>query len=89
MDKQAYVHKRKKRYMAQLLEDFEENVEPRLPEDVAQNFKRMVRRKLHALALDSCEIINLKPGEELNGEIVALRDRLHIEGRPVQRSESA
>lgn len=89
MDKANLVHRRKKRYMAQLLEDFEENVQPLLPKDVADNFKGIVRKKLHALALDAVEIISLKPGEEINGAIIDLRDRLHPEGRPIQRSETA
>lgn len=87
MDKQEYVHRRKKRYMAQLLEDFEKNVQPHLPPDVAEDFKGMTRRKLHALALDACEIIHLKPGEEMNGVAVELRDRLGAGQRPTQRSE--
>ena len=88
MDKAAYVHRRKKRYMAQLLEEFERDVEPLISPDVAAKFKGTVRRKLHALALDSCEIITLKPDEELNGVVVELRDRMHAEGRPIStRSE--
>ena len=89
MDKQAVVHKRKKRYMAQLLTEFEESLGPHLPEDVAERFKGMVRQKLHALALDACEIISLKPGEELNGAVIDLRDQLHVGPTPTQRSESA
>jgi hypothetical protein len=87
MDKQALVHRRKKRYMAVVLEDFEANVEPHLPADVAAQFKGIVRRKLHALALDACEIISLKPGEELNGHAIELRDQLQAE--PTTRSMSA
>lgn len=86
MDKANYVHRRKKRYMAQLLDNFEEHVQPHLPPDVADRFKGKVRKKMHALALDSVEIINLKPGEEINGYAVELRDRLHADSRPTQRS---
>lgn len=88
MDKQALVHRRKKRYMAQVLEDFERNVEPHLPTEVAENFKGTIRRKLHALALDAIEFMGLKPGEEVNLEAIDLRDRLHPEGRPIRRTES-
>jgi hypothetical protein len=88
MDREAFVHKRKKRYMAQVLDDFEAKVEPHLPEDVAANFKSMIRRKLHALALDSCEAIRLKPGERLNAVGVELRDQLQSEG-PTQRRITA
>lgn len=85
MDKAAFVHKRKKRYMAQLLDEFEASVESHLPDEVARDFKGIVRRKLHALALDACEVINLKPDEEINGAMIELRDKLHVEGRPIQR----
>jgi hypothetical protein len=76
VDKQAYVHRRKKRYMAQVLEQFERDVEPHLPDGVADQFKGMVRQKLHALALDACEIMSLQPGEELNQAAVDLRDQM-------------
>ncbi len=72
--------------MAQALDIFDELAGPHLPTDVADEVKGIFRRKMHALALDACEVIALKPGEELNGHIVELRDRLHVEGRPNQRS---
>lgn len=86
MDKAAYVHKRKKRYMAQCLDHFDDQVAPHLPPDVAEAAKGIIRRKMHALALDSIEVILLKPGEELNGAAIELRDHMHVEGRPIQRS---
>ena len=82
MDKPAYVHKRKKRYMAQTLDLFEEIIEPLVPEHAADKFKGIVRRKFHALALDANEVHGLAPGEELNLEAVRVRDQLHPEGRP-------
>jgi hypothetical protein len=85
VDKPAFIHKRKKRYMAQLLSDFEKHVEPHLPTEVADEFKGLARGKMHALALDAVEIISLQPGEEMNGAAVELRDQLHIHGRPHQR----
>lgn len=86
MDKQALVHKRKKRYMAQCLDYFDAEVAPHLPDHVADDMKVIIRRKMHALALDACEVISLKPDEEINGAFIELRDRLHVEGRPIQRS---
>lgn len=89
MDRQSFVHKRKKRYMAQILDEFEADVEPFVSTEIADKFKGTIRRKLHALALDSCEMISLKPGEELNGEIVVLRDQMR-EPRPhTMRSQTA
>lgn len=86
MDKAAFVHKRKKRYMAQALDLFDQEAKPHLPDDVAENVKGIIRRKFHALALDACEVIALRPGEEINGHAVDLRDHLHVEGRPIRRS---
>lgn len=86
MDKAAWVHRRKKRYMAQALEEFDRLALPLLPPEVSDNVKGIFRRKMHALALDACEIIALKPGEEINGAVVELRDRLQVEGRPMRRS---
>lgn len=86
MDKPAFVHRRKKRYMAQALDRFDALAGPHLPQDVADEVKGIFRSKMHALALDSIEVIQLKPGEEINGHVIELRDRLHIEGRPIKRS---
>lgn len=89
MDKQAAVHKRKKRYMAQILTQFDAEVGPLVPLDVADRFKGAVREKLHAFALDAIEIDSLKPGEEQNGHAVELRDRFGIQPRPTPRSTTA
>lgn len=89
MDKAALVHKRKKRYMAQALDFFDAEAGPHLPPDVADAVKRIFRRKMHALAMDACEVISLKPGEEMNGAFWELRDHLHPEGRPIRRRPPA
>jgi len=81
MDRAEYVHKRKGRYMAQLLEDFEERLEPRLPADVAQEFKVMVRRKMNALATDVCELIELGD-DAMNGYARDMKDRIHADSAP-------
>lgn len=86
MDKAAYVHRRKKRYMAMALDDFDAKAGPHLPPDVAEDVKGIIRRKFHALALDAIEVYSLAPGEEMNGAVVELRDHLHPEGRPIKRS---
>lgn len=76
--------------MAQALDAFEELAQDHLPPDVADEIKGIFRRKMHALALDACEVISLRPGEEMNLHAVELRDRLHVEGRrPTQRSTTA
>jgi hypothetical protein len=87
MDKAAFVHKRKKRYMAEVLGTFEEHVQEHVSDDVAEMFKGLVRQKMHALALDAALVLSLKPGEELNGASVDLRDQ--VEGRNKPRGVTA
>lgn len=89
MDKVALVHRRKKRYMAILLREFEEQVEPHVPKDKAERFKGLIRQKLHALTLDANEIHSLKPGEELNGAAVELRDQIDPTGQAIPRRVTA
>lgn len=86
MDQQAWVHKRKKRYMAQILEAFETDIEPHLGPEAnghAQDFKGLVRMRLNALAVDACEVMSLEnEGVTINGAAQAARDSLHPTGRP-------
>lgn len=84
MDREQYVHKRKKKYMAQVLEAFEERIEPHLPAEAAgdvQDFKGMVRRRMNALAVDAADVMALDNGQ-INQAGQDIRDRLHPTGRP-------
>lgn len=85
MDKVGLVHKRKKRYMGQILGSFDALVLPHVPEEVAEEFKGLVRQKLNAMALDANEIHSMKPGEEMNGAAVELRDQIDADGRIPRR----
>lgn len=77
MDRREFVHKRKGRYMAQTLDEFEQDVEPLIPQEVAAKFKGTIRRKLNALAVDAAELLELADGDlEQNGYAQDLRDRL-------------
>lgn len=78
MDQAEYVHKRKAKYMAQVLEAFEEAVEPYLASDSAgavQDFKGLVRARMNAFARDSIEIMSLRPGDAQNGFGLDLRHK--------------
>lgn len=78
-----YVHRRKAKYMAQTLEEFEKTIEPHLPPEAAgdvQNFKGLTRARFNALAKDSVEIMNLDGG--VNGVALEMRDSLSPVGRP-------
>lgn len=75
-----YVHRRKARYMAKILAKFEETIEPVLREQgkhqEIEDFKGYVRQKMNALAVDTCQMLELKPGEEQNWAAVEVRDRV-------------
>lgn len=83
MDRAEYIHKRKARYMAQVLEAFEQQIEPHLPDDLRpelRNFKGLVRARINALATDAVDLMSLD-GQEQNGVALELRDQLHPTGR--------
>lgn len=83
MDRSGYIQKRRRKYLAQVLEEFEEKIVPLLPQNAdgeVDAFKAMVRRKMNALAVDATDVMNLDG--EVNGVAVELRDRLHADGRP-------
>lgn len=69
--------------MAQILEGFEELIEPHLSEQAAgdvQAFKGLVRMRLDALAHDAADVLTLDG--HINGAAQEIRDRLSPTGRP-------
>ncbi len=85
MDRSEYIHKRKRKYMAQVLEDFEQRIEPHLPESAAKEvdgFKGLVRMRMNALATDAVDISSLGENGAQNEMGQEIRDRLHPAGRP-------
>jgi hypothetical protein len=76
MDRTEYVRRRKGRYMAQLLEEFERDIEPRIPQEVATAYKALVRRKVTALAADCLEVMDME-NTVMNGAARDLKDRIH------------
>lgn len=84
MDRAAFIHKRRGRYLAQILEGFEQTIEPHLPAEAAPavtSFKAMVRVRLGALSRDAADLMDLE-GVEVNGVAQEIRDRLHTLSRP-------
>lgn len=79
--RRAYIHRRKGRYMAQLLEEFELKVEPLVSAQVADDFKSYVRRKMNALAADAVELLELED-KAMNELATDLKDRLFPDGPP-------
>lgn len=85
MDAAGYIHKRKGKYMAQVLEAFEEHIEPLLPpgsEKARDDYKALTRARMNALAVDSVDILSLDGVAELNGAGQELRDSISPTGRP-------
>lgn len=65
--------------MAQLLEEFERTIQPLIPEEQAQEFKALARRKLNALAVDAIDLMKL--GDmAINGAAQDIRDRIAPDG---------
>lgn len=75
MDRTQYVHKRKGRYMAQVLEEYERSIEPLIPKDTSDAFKALVRRKVTALAVDCIEVMELEE-TAMNGAAQDIKDRI-------------
>jgi hypothetical protein len=85
MDRAAYVDSRKRRYMAQTLEHFEQHIEPLIPAASAgavQDFKGLVRARFNALKTDAVDIMSLSDAGAVNGAAMELRDQLSPTGRP-------
>lgn len=83
---EEHVYGRSKRYMAQVLEEFETSIEPLLGREAAgsvQNFKGLVRARFNALAKDANEAFTLaNAGIAINEAGQQVRDQLSAVGRP-------
>lgn len=84
-----YIQGRRRRYLAQMLGEFERSVEPHLnlndPAVIGgvNEFKALVRMRLNALAVDAVDALKATlEGKSINQAGQDLRDRLHPEGRP-------
>lgn len=85
VDGPSYVQKRRRKYLAQAMEAFEEMIEPHLPpgtEEQASTFKGLIRAKFNALAVDATDVMNLTDNAEINGFAIEMKDRLYPNGRP-------
>ena len=71
-----YIQKRRGKYLAQLLDQFEADIVPLLPEGSEQaieEFKASTRRKFNALATDAYEITSVGTTAVINGHALDLR----------------
>lgn len=83
----AYVDRRKAKYMAQLLEEFERSIEPLIATQEAHRFKSLVRRKFNALAADFQELLDLDDRASKNELAQEIVDQLFADGRLPGRRE--
>jgi hypothetical protein len=86
MDRTQYVRKRKGRYMAQLLSHYEQELEPRLPDEVNKEFKAMVRRKFEALTVDVTQVMEMED-MAMNGYARDIKDRIYPDTPPADAAE--
>lgn len=85
MNRDDYVQRQRRRYLAQVLEHFETHIEPHLPPEAAggvQDFKGLVRARMNALAVDALEIMALEDSAiAVNGAAQELRESISPTGR--------
>lgn len=84
MDIATFIQQRRKRYLAQVLDDFETTVLPHIPSDAStdvETFKARVRQKMNALAVDAIEAKELGDHTQINGLAVEHRDQVFPHGR--------
>lgn len=83
MDRADWLSRRRRRYLARVLGDFENIIEPLIPHIPAgdlpavQEFKGSVRAKFKALEVDAIDIYEeTERGMQINAAAQELRDRL-------------
>lgn len=84
MDKSELINRRRKRYLAQAMEEFEDKIQPLLPAKshaAVETFKGTLRQKFNALAVDAGEIASLGEQEAVNGFAIEVKDRANPHGR--------
>lgn len=76
MDKAAVIDRRRAKHLAVLASDFERNIEPRVPREVAERYKALLRGELKTFAGEAAAIAELDRKTELNDHAEELRDSL-------------
>ena len=85
LNAEEYLSRRRGRYLAQTLEEFERIIEPYLPVEAAgaiQSFKGLTRMRFAALAHDAADLIALGTDGHINGLAQEFKDKLSPVGRP-------
>lgn len=75
-NKAQLIQKRKGKYLAQAASAFELLIEPRVPKEVADKYKAILREKFKLLGDDAVDIAELDDKTELNAHAIAVKDTL-------------
>lgn len=74
MDKRAVIDRRRKKHLAVLASDFERTIQPRIPNEVAEKFKALMRGELKTFGDEAGAIAELDRNTELNDHAETLRE---------------
>jgi hypothetical protein len=89
VDRSDYIQKRRRKYLAQVLDFFDSEVVPLIPDAenaiAVDEFRGLCRAKFNALAVDATDVMNLD-GYAKNGLADDVRDRLLAERTATARS---
>lgn len=89
-DREAVLHRRRKKAMVSLLSEFEREIEPHVTPGHTQaieTFKRSCRQKLNGLAFEAAELMRLQPGEDINEHAVELAEQLAFDANGGPRDQ--
>lgn len=82
MDRGEYIQKRRRKYLAQVMDYFDEHIAPLIPEGsevTVEEFRGMCRAKFNALAVDATDVMALDG--YVNSFAEEVKDGLYADGR--------
>lgn len=75
MDKAVVIGRRKAKHLAVLAGAFEREIQPRIPTEIAERYKALLRGELRTFADEAAAVAELDRKTELNDHAEAIRDR--------------
>lgn len=85
MDRTEYIQKRRRKYLAQVMDFFDDRIAPLMGENAdsqeVEDFRGLCRAKFNALAVDAADVMELED-VQVNAYAVETKDRLYADGRP-------
>lgn len=82
MERGEYIQKRRRKYLAQVLDSFDERIAPLIPagsEVTVEEFRGLCRAKFNALAVDATDVMALDGF--VNSYAEEVKDGLYADGR--------